>query len=618
MPSPTLYLIALFLFFCSAVTGSHRYPPCSPSLLQTHSPCPPFRSPPSFPFATSPGCGHPSFQIRCSAPHALIFINSTRFLLLDHGNTSLLLSPSSSPSSSSKCPSLPTKPIDFSGSPFRLAANECDRLFSLRSCRSSPANLSSSCSLSIWQMGLLARPGRLLASCSNASTVPSHSHACEGDVSRSIAAFLRKGITVEWYPTSDPYYTKCSSCVGSCGFNDSSAAKPFLCFPSSAHLNRRGGAGDGATRRVLFLTTALFAAAALVLLLLFSFCVAAALRRRQGGGGCAAADPMTVFLRRHHLYPPVFTYDQLHTATGGFDPLRKLGDGGFGSVYLADLGDGRAAAVKRLHRHHPEATSASTVTKSFCNEILILSSLRHPNLVRLHGYCADPRGLLLVYDYVPNGTLADHLHGHRRRCGLAWGVRVDVALQTAAALEYLHFAVKPAVVHRDVTSANIFVEADMRVRLGDFGLSRLLTLPDACSTSASRELVCCTGPQGTPGYLDPEYHRSFRLTEKSDVYSFGVVMLELVTGMRAVDVRRERREMTLVDLVVGKIQAGELAQVVDPVLVVKGKGDAEEAVMSSIEAIAELAFRCVAGDKDDRPDARELVLELKRIRGKLT
>ncbi|KAF3330235.1 Wall-associated receptor kinase-like 21 [Carex littledalei] len=150
----------------------------------------------------------------------------------------------------------------------------------------------------------------------------------------------------------------------------------------------------------------------------------------------------------------------------------------------------------------------------------------------------------------------------------------------------------------------------MQVRVGDFGLSRLLTSADACSTSGSRELICCTGPQGTPGYLDPEYHRSFRLTDKSDVYSFGVVLLELVSGMRAVDVNRDRREMALADYIVGKIQQGQLREVVDPVLV-------PENVMASVEAVAELAFRCVAGDKDDRPNAREVVEELGRIKGKL-
>lgn len=319
-------------------------------------------------------------------------------------------------------------------------------------------------------------------------------------------------------------------------------------------------------------------------------------------------DPTAVFLHRHrssHLLPPVFTYEELDSATNRFDPKRKIGDGGFGSVYLAQLSDGQIVAVKRLHRRH--AAAASSSSQSFCNEILILSSISHPSLVRLHGYCSDPRGLILVYDYVPNGTLADHLHGsksHSRRASLTWPVRVDVALQTAMAIEYLHFAVAPAVVHRDITSSNIFVERDMRVKLGDFGLSRLLVFTEPSAT------YVCTGPQGTPGYLDPEYHRSFRLTEKSDVYSFGVVLFELISGMKAVDLRREKRDVALADLVVGKIQVGELRQVVDPVL------QGEEA-MGTVDAVAELAFRCVAVDKDDRPDAREVVAELRRIRSRL-
>lgn len=153
----------------------------------------------------------------------------------------------------------------------------------------------------------------------------------------------------------------------------------------------------------------------------------------------------------------------------------------------------------------------------------------------------------------------------------------------------------------------------MRVKVGDFGLSRLLTLSEPSSSlGRPTEYVCCTGPQGTPGYLDPEYHRSFRLTEKSDVYSFGVVLLELVTGLKAVDVSRHRSEMALVDMVVSKIHMRALQQVVDPVLVEEGKE-----VMAMAEAVVELAFRCVAGDKDDRPDAKELVEELKRIRSKI-
>nr|XP_034575594.1 LEAF RUST 10 DISEASE-RESISTANCE LOCUS RECEPTOR-LIKE PROTEIN KINASE-like 1.5 [Setaria viridis] len=360
------------------------------------------------------------------------------------------------------------------------------------------------------------------------------------------------------------------------------------------------------------LTAALAAAASVLALVLLYLCAAIAVRRFRSRGAVgrepaaagssssssSAASRAAAFLRRNGLqhHRPSFTYEQLRAATAGFDAGRKLGDGGFGTVFLAYLPPAsRPAAVKRLHvPPSPSASfpsAAATITKSFCNEVLILSALRHPHLVRLHGFCADPRALLLVYDFVPNGTLSHHLH---RRI--------------ASALEYLHFGVKPAVVHRDVTSSNIFVEADMRARLGDFGLSRLLAPPDACSTGTARELVCCTAPQGTPGYLDPDYHRSFQLTEKSDVYSFGVVVLELVTGLRPVDVGRERRDVTLADWVVAKIQVGELREVVDPPVLGEGPG-----VMATVEAVAELAFRCVAPDKDDRPDAREVLAELRRI-----
>lgn len=190
---------------------------------------------------------------------------------------------------------------------------------------------------------------------------------------------------------------------------------------------------------------------------------------------------------------------------------------------------------------------------------------------------------------------------------MTWQVRVDIALQTAMVMEYLHFSVVPPVVHRDITSSNIFVEKDMRIKVGDFGLSRLLVFPETSSSSSG---YVWTGPQGTPGYLDPDYHRSFRLTDKSDVYSFGVVLLELISGLKAVDQRRDKRELALADMMVSKIQMGLLHQVVDPVLIVDGN------VADGVDVAAELAFRCVAAEKDDRPDAREVVEELKRIRSR--
>lgn len=337
-----------------------------------------------------------------------------------------------------------------------------------------------------------------------------------------------------------------------------------------------------------------------------SVCLAI-IRSRRLHCSATEEDPTTLFLQRHRLaslLPPVFTYEELESSTNKFDTKRKIGDGGFGSVYLGQLYDSRVVAVKYLHKHHHGRAFSN---KCFCNEILILSSIDHPNLVKLHGYCSDPRGLLLVYDYVPNGTLADHLHGPKSLGCMTWQVRVGIALQTAMVMEYLHFSVVPPVVHRDITSSNIFVEKDMRVKVGDFGLSRLLVFPEASSSSSG---YVWTGPQGTPGYLDPDYHRSFRLTDKSDVYSFGVVLLELISGLKAVDQTRDKRELALADMMVSKIQMGLLHQVVDPVLIVDGH------VADGVDVAAELAFRCVAADKDDRPDAREVVEELKRIRSR--
>jgi serine/threonine protein kinase len=349
----------------------------------------------------------------------------------------------------------------------------------------------------------------------------------------------------------------------------------------------------------------------------FLLVAAVILRSRQLKPSAIEEDPNTLFLHRHRsasLLPPVFTYEELESSTNRFDPKRKIGDGGFGSVYLGQLYDGRIVAIKYLHKHHRHAAAGGAFsTKSFCNEILILSSIDHPNLVKLHGYCSDPRGLLLVYDYVPNGTLADHLHGPKSLHGkgsLTWQVRLDIALQTAMAMEYLHFSVVPPIVHRDITSSNIFVEKDMRIKVGDFGLSRLLVFSETSSSNSSSSGCVWTGPQGTPGYLDPDYHRSFRLTEKSDVYSLGVVLLELITGSKAVDQSRDKREMALADLVVSKIHMGLLHQVLDPVLAL----DAE--AMDGVLAVAEMAFRCVAADKDDRPDAREVVQDLKGIRSR--
>lgn len=234
------------------------------------------------------------------------------------------------------------------------------------------------------------------------------------------------------------------------------------------------------------------------------------------------------------------------------------------------------------------------------NEVEILTKLRHVNLVTLFG-CTSKRSreLLLVYEYVPNGTVADHLHGKRAASGLlSWPVRLNIAIETAEALAYLH---KFDVIHRDVKTNNILLDNDFHVKVADFGLSRLFPT-DATHVS--------TAPQGTPGYVDPEYYQCYQLTEKSDVYSFGVVLIELISSLMAVDTNRHRHDINLANMAVNKIQNRTLHELVDSSL----GFETNTTVRRMATLVAELAFRCLQQEKDMRPSMEEVLEALKGIK----
>ncbi|XP_065027018.1 LEAF RUST 10 DISEASE-RESISTANCE LOCUS RECEPTOR-LIKE PROTEIN KINASE-like 1.4 isoform X2 [Musa acuminata AAA Group] len=257
-----------------------------------------------------------------------------------------------------------------------------------------------------------------------------------------------------------------------------------------------------------------------------------------------------------------------------------------------NLRDGRTVAIKRLYEHNCRRV------EQFMTEVRILSSLRHPNLVTLYG-CTSRRSreLLLVYEYVPNGTVADHLHGPRAgEAGLPWATRMSIAIETADALSYLH-AVTPQIIHRDVKTNNILLDNSFHVKVADFGLSRLFPVN---ATHVS------TAPQGTPGYVDPEYHRCYQLTDKSDVYSFGVVLVEIIASKPAVDISRRRHEINLADMAIAKIQNDELDQLVDPNLWCQSNCE-------MIRQVAEVAFSCLQADGDMRPTMKEVVEALRGI-----
>lgn len=294
---------------------------------------------------------------------------------------------------------------------------------------------------------------------------------------------------------------------------------------------------------------------------------------------------------------PVFSYKELEEATHNFDPNKELGDGGFGAVYYGKLRDGREVAVKRLYENNYKRV------EQFMNEVDILTRLRHPNLVLLYGCTSHhSRELLLVYEYIPNGTVADHLHGERAKPGLlTWPIRMNIAVETASALAYLH---KSDIIHRDVKSNNILLDENFCVKVADFGLSRLFPT-DVSHVS--------TAPQGTPGYVDPEYHQCYQLTDKSDVYSFGVVLVELISSMPAVDISRHRHEINLSNLALNRIQKCAFDELIDPGL---GFGS-DDTVNRMTTSVAELAFRCLQFDKEMRPAMDEVLAVLKEIQGEV-
>ncbi|KAL2896422.1 putative serine/threonine-protein kinase PBL7 [Bienertia sinuspersici] len=229
-----------------------------------------------------------------------------------------------------------------------------------------------------------------------------------------------------------------------------------------------------------------------------------------------------------------FTFRELAAVTRNFRVDYLVGEGGFGRVYKGRFeNSGQVVAIKQLDHNGLQGN------REFLVEVLMLSLLHHPNLVNLIGYCADGDQRLLVYEYMPLGSLEDHLLDlppDKRR--LDWNTRMKIAAGAAKGLEYLHDKANPPVIYRDLKCSNILLDEDYNPKLSDFGLAKLGPVGDNTHVS--------TRVMGTYGYCAPEYAMTGQLTLKSDVYSFGVVLLEIITGRKAIDNSRSHAEQNLV------------------------------------------------------------------------
>ncbi|KAJ6984554.1 hypothetical protein NC653_022741 [Populus alba x Populus x berolinensis] len=225
-----------------------------------------------------------------------------------------------------------------------------------------------------------------------------------------------------------------------------------------------------------------------------------------------------------------FSIQEIFKMTDNFSPANKIGDGSFSTVYKGRLRDGSFVAVKRAQKN----TYDKRLLLEFQNEAITLSKIEHLNLVRFYGYVEQGDERILVVEYVGNGNLREHLDGKKGSI-LEIAERLDIAIDVSHAVTYLHTYTDPPIIHRDIKASNVLITEKLRAKVADFGFARL-------TTEGSDATHISTQVKGTTGYLDPEYLRTYQLTEKSDVYSFGVLLVELMTGRHPIEEKRSLKE----------------------------------------------------------------------------
>ncbi|XP_073003472.1 lysM domain receptor-like kinase 3 [Typha latifolia] len=295
--------------------------------------------------------------------------------------------------------------------------------------------------------------------------------------------------------------------------------------------------------------------------------------------------------------PVVFSLEAVEEATANFDEKRKIGEGGYGSVYHGILGK-QEVAIKKMK---------ACKSKEFFAELKVLCKVHHINVVELNGYTAGDDHLYLVYEYVQNGSLSDHLHdpllkGHQP---LSWNARIQIALDTARGIEYIHDHTKACYVHRDIKTSNILLDNGLRAKVADFGLAKLVERSDEEECFATR-LV------GTPGYLPPESVLELQMTTKTDIFAFGVVLAELITGYRALI--RENKEPSKMKSLVSIMK--KVLEDDDPQISLEAMIDNNlnsNYPIEEVHKMVDIALWCLRDDPVERPEMRDIMAILSQI-----
>ncbi|PWA62127.1 serine/threonine-protein kinase, active site protein [Artemisia annua] len=404
-------------------------------------------------------------------------------------------------------------------------------------------------------------------------------------------------------------YTNCTN-IDECAHPDHGCLHHCVDIPGNYTCScRKGYSGDGrkggsgcTAERSLLIEIAITTSATAVLILIFVTWLYLGVKKRRlmilrekffrqnggtmlqqriSGNGCS------------HDQAKVFTAEELKRATNNYEESRIIGKGGYGTVYKGVLSDNRMVAIKKAKI----ADQTESQIEQFINEVVILSQINHRNVVKLIGCCLETEVPLLVYEFISNGTLSDHIHNESKSLAITWDIRLRIATETAGALSYLHSAASVPIIHRDVKPMNILLDDSYIAKVADFGASRLIPMD---------QLELATIVQGTIGYLDPEYMQTSQLTDKSDVYSFGVVLVELLTGKKVLSFDRPENERNLGTLFLSSLKKGRLLQVLDEQLQLNE-------VPNEIIQVSRLAERCLHLKGDERPTMKELALELEGI-----